>query len=108
MGGLILADAAKQSMAKQAGSRTRVLLEILLIAFFVQSALATSSWDEQLFRNADKGNLPAVVWDVARGADVNAHVSHSVKRRFTWPACETKRTQGSLANSGANPKAEIK
>lgn len=61
-------------MAELAGPRRRVLLVILLAAFFAQIAPATSSLDERLFTDTDKGNLPAVEWDVAKGANVNAQV----------------------------------
>src|SRR6185312_13544942 len=63
-------------MTKQAGSRAQLLLPIVLVLFlFAQSTLATPSFDERLFTEADKGNLAAVEWEVAKGANVNAHVA---------------------------------
>ena len=63
-------------MAKHAGSHAHLLLAMLLIVFlFPQSALATSSLDERLFTEADKGDLPAIEWEVAKGASVNAHTA---------------------------------
>jgi ankyrin repeat protein len=60
--------------AKQVDARMVLLLGMLLVALFAQSVLATSSVDDRLFRDADKGDLSAVEWDIARGTDVNAHV----------------------------------
>src|SRR5690348_7374911 len=63
-------------MAKHAGSHAQLLLSILLVVLlFAESALATSTLDERLFTEADQGNLPAIEWEVAKGANVNAHVA---------------------------------
>jgi len=63
-------------MAKHAGSHAQLLLSILLVVLlFAESAFATSTLDERLFTEADQGNLPAIEWEVAKGANVNAHVA---------------------------------
>jgi len=67
-------DRCKTDMVKHASSGSRTFLSIVLVAFLAQSALAASSLDERLFRDANRGDLPAVEWDIAKGADVNAHV----------------------------------
>lgn len=73
--GTVRAIVSVKNKHGKASRQRLVLLAILLTGLLAQIAPATSSFNERLFRDAEKGNLPAVEWDIAKGADVNAQVA---------------------------------